>query len=71
LEGARRERDDGDGVARCVEELNRAAFFSDSTHDVPLHERADVAGAQTGFADATGQDHPLCKSRAMSYLGSW
>jgi hypothetical protein len=49
-EAARRDRDDGDGVARHVEELNRVAFFGDTRYDVPLHDRADVAGAQTVFA---------------------
>jgi len=39
-----------------VEELNRVAFFSDTRHDVPLHDRADVAGAQIVLADVTGQE---------------
>jgi hypothetical protein len=69
-EGARGERDDGDGVARHVEELDRVAFFGDIRHDVPLHDRADVAGAQTVFADVTGPDHVAVQVKGhVVYLG--
>jgi probable HAF family extracellular repeat protein len=68
-EGARRERDDVDGVARHVEELDRVAFFSDTRHDVPLHNRADVASAQTVFAVGGNKSVALGINRAGHVVG--
>ena len=48
-EGARRQRDHGDRVAGHVEELDRVAFIWDTGHDVPLHDRPDVAGTEPAY----------------------
>jgi hypothetical protein len=41
----------GDRVARHIEKLDRVGFFGNTSHGVPFHDRADVAGLQAVLGD--------------------
>jgi len=68
-QGSGRQSGHADGVARHVEELDGAAFFGNTRHDVPLHDCADVAGPQTVLGNARVRITSPYMSKGMSYLG--
>ena len=55
--GTSRDCDHGNRVADHVEELDRVSFLGYAGHDVPLHDCANIAGAQATFDDIAGQNH--------------
>jgi hypothetical protein len=68
--GAGRDRDHGHCVADHVEELDRVPFFGCAGHEVSLHNRANIAGAEAALDYIAGQNHvAVWLERHLSYLG--